>query len=283
MKNSSELEEFSDEPLEDDAGDIAGKAMRGIGLSSAELAQRLKASEKDIQKTISSGAPESLLAKIADALGLDASRLHAIATGKYTPKKISFPAGLHRIESLCGNMKVNCYLAFSDGAAALFDTGADPLKIFSFLEHNRLQLKEIFITHSHHDHICSLEEIIRKTGGRAHCPKGEPLPDTTPLAKGKSFFLGNLQIAPLSTPGHSPDGISYKIDGLPAPAAIVGDAIFAGSVGGIKSGYLAALDSIQKQILSLAEETILCPGHGPATTVGEQKIYNPFFPAPAGK
>ena len=78
---------------------------------------------------------------------------------------------------------------------------------------------------------------------------------------------------------HSKGAITYVISGLAMPVAIVGDAVFAGSMGGGGVSYEAALATNRKEILTLPDETILCPGHGPLTTVGEQKMHNPFFAA----
>jgi len=68
------------------------------------------------------------------------------------------------------------------------------------------------------------------------------------------------------------------IDGLDRPIAIVGDAIFAGSMGGGMVSYQDALQTNREKIMTLADDTVLCPGHGPMTTVGEEKKNNPFFP-----
>jgi glyoxylase-like metal-dependent hydrolase (beta-lactamase superfamily II) len=65
---------------------------------------------------------------------------------------------------------------------------------------------------------------------------------------------------------------------LETPVAAVGDVIFAGSVGGIRARYRQALEAIQTEVLSMAPETILLPGHGPVTTVAHEKAHNPFFP-----
>jgi glyoxylase-like metal-dependent hydrolase (beta-lactamase superfamily II) len=69
------------------------------------------------------------------------------------------------------------------------------------------------------------------------------------------------------------------VRGLARPVAIVGDAIFAGSMGGGGISYADALRTNREEILSLSDDTIVCPGHGPMTTVGEEKRNNPFFPA----
>ena len=93
--------------------------------------------------------------------------------------------------------------------------------------------------------------------------------------------MGSLSISARETPGHSEDGVTYVIANFPGnqpPAAIVGDCLFAGSMGrGFQSAKLLK-QKVQKHILRLPAETLLCPGHGPLTTVAQEKAHNPFFP-----
>ena len=93
-----------------------------------------------------------------------------------------------------------------------------------------------------------------------------------------TFSLGRLHIETRDTSGHSVGGTTYLIHGLDRPLAIVGDALFAGSVGGIKADYRASLKRISDNILSGQDGTVLAPGHGPLTTVIQEKTSNPFFP-----
>jgi glyoxylase-like metal-dependent hydrolase (beta-lactamase superfamily II) len=79
--------------------------------------------------------------------------------------------------------------------------------------------------------------------------------------------------------GHSPGGITYVVTGLERPVAVVGDSIFAGSMGGGAVSYSEAVKNNLEQILTLPPTTVLCPGHGPLTSVGEEKTHNPFLPS----
>jgi glyoxylase-like metal-dependent hydrolase (beta-lactamase superfamily II) len=97
------------------------------------------------------------------------------------------------------------------------------------------------------------------------------------LTSEERFELGELRIDLLQTSGHSLGGITYWVRGLQRPVAIVGDAIFAGSMGGGMVSYEDALRNNREQILTLLDTTIICPGHGPLTTVGQEKSGNPFF------
>ena len=94
------------------------------------------------------------------------------------------------------------------------------------------------------------------------------------------IHLGNLRITNRETPGHAEDGVTYVIGNFPEDApnvAIVGDCIFAGSIG---RGFISTdllKEKILEQIFSLPDDTLVCPGHGPFTTVGLEKENNPFF------
>jgi hydroxyacylglutathione hydrolase len=79
------------------------------------------------------------------------------------------------------------------------------------------------------------------------------------------------------TSGHSPGGMTFVVTGLSRPVAIVGDSLFAGSMGGGNVSYDDALRNNREKILTLPDETIVCPGHGPLTSVGKEKRDNPFF------
>ena len=92
--------------------------------------------------------------------------------------------------------------------------------------------------------------------------------------------LGSLRITNRETPGHAEDGVTYLIGnwGEDAPhVAIVGDAIFAGSIGRGNQSWDLAKQKVRENIFSLPPETLICPGHGPLTTVAEEKANNPFF------
>ena len=99
----------------------------------------------------------------------------------------------------------------------------------------------------------------------------------TPIEEEFKHSVDSLSLVAKHTHGHSVGGLSYVIDGLEKPIAVVGDAIFAGSMGGGMISYIDALRTNREKIMSLADDTILCPGHGPLTTVREEKQNNPFF------
>jgi glyoxylase-like metal-dependent hydrolase (beta-lactamase superfamily II) len=166
------------------------------------------------------------------------------------------------------------------GLAAAFDTGADCAPLVEEIKKRNLTLQDVYLTHTHVDHIMELDRLIEKVGGSVgvHVNEAEALEKAATFKPGVTFSLGRLHIETRDTSGHSAGGTTYLIHGLDRPLAIVGDAIFAGSAGGIKSDYRAGLKRIRDHILSAQDGTILAPGHGPLTTVIQEKTSNPFFP-----
>ena len=139
-----------------------------------------------------------------------------------------------------------------------------------------LQVRQILLTHTHGDHIFDLERVLEKTGAPVSTPAKEPLEGAKPFEEGATFACGSLQVSTLLTHGHSPGGTTFVLHGLEKPVAIVGDALFAGSAGGA-SAWKIALSNVAEKILTLAPETVICPGHGPLTSVALERTNNPFF------
>lgn len=266
-------------PLEDDFTDILSKAQRGRALDDVELANRAGISIEEWRSLKSGNLDESALAKAAAALGLNFPALRAIARGEYVPAPVPDIEGLRAFTTSHHGMSVNSYLVWDPASleAAFFDTGADAHPMLEAARTLGLAVKNIFLTHTHSDHIHALSPLREKTGAGVFVGEREPLDGAASFAPGTRFRIGGLDIRTLPTFGHSPGGTTYFIQGLARPVAIAGDAMFAGSMGGGMFSYRDALDTNRKNILALPEETILCPGHGPLTTVGEQKSTNPFF------
>jgi glyoxylase-like metal-dependent hydrolase (beta-lactamase superfamily II) len=150
--------------------------------------------------------------------------------------------------------------------------------MIAFAKERQLQINLIFLTHSHADHVADLQRLQAATGAPAYAGENEHFHGPQPFAPGKIFNLGGLKIETRQTSGHARGGITYVVTGLERRLAVVGDALFAASMGGGAVSYQEALRTNRKEIFSLPDDTILCPGHGPMTTVGEQKKHNPFYP-----
>src|SRR5215471_899405 len=269
-------------PLEDNVADIIGKAQRGLGISDSELAERARISSQTIRKLRDGDFDESALVRVAPILGLDGRALRELANSEWHPRKIEGFDGLKQFNTDYHGMAVNAYLVWNPTTrvALVFDTGGDSSEMVRFAKHHKLNVELILLTHAHPDHVADLPSLREETGADVFTPAREPVPGAEPIEEGKQFRLGDLHIDTRLTWGHSPGGVTYVVTGLARPIAIVGDSLFAGSMGGGNISYRDALQNNLEKILTLPDETIICPGHGPMTTVGEEKRHNPFF---AGK
>ena len=142
-----------------------------------------------------------------------------------------------------------------------------------------LSIEMIVLTHAHPDHVADLPRLREETGAEIFAPAREPIPGAEKIEEGRNFRVGKIDIEARYTWGHSPGGMTFVCTGLARPVAIVGDSMFAGSMGGGSVSYKDAVQNNLEKILTLSDETIICPGHGPMTSVGEEKKHNPFFAA----
>jgi glyoxylase-like metal-dependent hydrolase (beta-lactamase superfamily II) len=106
----------------------------------------------------------------------------------------------------------------------------------------------------------------------------EPVPGAELIEPGAEFRFSDLRINARLTRGHSPGGLTYVVRGLDRLVAVVGDALFAGSMGGGGVSWADALATNRREIFTFPDDTLVCPGHGPMTTVGQEKAHNPFYP-----
>jgi hydroxyacylglutathione hydrolase len=193
-----------------------------------------------------------------------------------------------------GPMGANCYIVADKvtNNAFLIDPGGEPDRIKGVLKKKGLNLKFIINTHGHGDHILGnsyfdvpvyvheLEKdfltdpdknLSGMFGFLLKVPKAIKL-----LEDGEKVLLDNLELEIIHTPGHTPGGISIKLDGV----VFTGDTLFAGGIGrtDLPAGDEEALfRSIKEKLFSLDDSVIVYPGHGPESTIGEEKRTNPFF------
>lgn len=265
-------------PLEDDYEDILQKAMKGWGFDLDTLTKRSGLSPQAVANALNGWVDEATVRILAPLLQLHADALLAIGKRTWEPIRKDV-TGLKGFSTPYKGMRVNAWI-FHDtnsGDAAIFDTGTDARLLLAHLHENNLSPRSLFITHTHTDHILALPALRRALPDLAVCaPAGEPLPSAIPLTADQSIQAGALRVETRSTPGHSPDGLTFLIPSGNQAIAFVGDALFAGSMGGAANNWEQATTAIRTQILSLPSDTVLCPGHGPATTVGEERLHNPF-------
>jgi glyoxylase-like metal-dependent hydrolase (beta-lactamase superfamily II) len=204
------------------------------------------------------------------------------------------------IEALTvGPLQMNAYLVTAgDGAAALVDPGDEPDRLLAAVEARGARLDHLVCTHGHFDHVAAAAAVQERCGLPLRCHAADvpiieampeiqagygfppsPVPRLDPsLADGGTLVLGGVELGIVHVPGHSPGHVALVGDG----AALVGDVIFAGSIGrtDLPGGDFATLAaSIRERIYTLPDATILHPGHGPDTSVGREKVSNPFVTA----
>jgi hydroxyacylglutathione hydrolase len=267
-------------PLEDNYADILSKAKRGLRLDLNDLSAKAGMAPAVTNQILSGSFDEPGVRALAAALNLHPDRLAAIGRTDYRPAEIPLMDGLSQFNTPYEDMAVNSYLVWdpSTRKGVAFDTGADCDDMLASIKEHKLVLELILLTHSHGDHVLELDRLKERTNAEAWIGEKEAIAGARPFAVGKTFQVGTLSIETRSTWGHSPGGVTYVVRGLSRTLAIVGDAIFAGSMGGGGISYKDALKTNRENILTLPDETVICPGHGPLTTVGEQKKVNPFFP-----
>ncbi len=268
-------------PLEDLFNDVLGKAQRGLALDDATLASRAGIGIDALRDTRSGVVNDAVLTSLAKPLSLHGASLVELARGSWYPEPVSVD-GLVQFNTVYHDMTVNAYVIWDPATkeAAAFDTGADAGPMIDFIQLNGLRLAHVFLTHTHPDHLLDLDRLSAIGAPAIHANTREPHANAISFEIGPqaAWQIGALRIEARSTWGHSKGGTTYVVTGLSRPIAVVGDALFASSMGGGMVSYADALATNRAEIFSLTDESIICPGHGPMTTVGEEKMHNPFYP-----
>ena len=275
--------------LEDEFGDVVAKARRGQEIAVAVLADRVGLTAGDIARIedYELVPAADTIERLAQALSLHPGKLQASAAQAFFPRH---PAGRSiagaQVEMMVlgSGFLMNGYIVgcAATGQAAVIDPGFDADKILQRLAASGLTVEQILLTHGHQDHIGALAEIGRATAAPARIHRGDlaltgSLADQIAgqLEEGEVVHIGKLRFEVRSTPGHTAGGISLVHEEM----AFVGDALFAGSLGGTRSAvnYRMQRQAVAEKLLALDANVALFPGHGPATTVGEEREHNPFF------
>ncbi len=269
-------------PLEDNFEDLLGKAQKGLKLSHEELAFQAGIPVASLSLLQQGQLLEGPLLQVAPLLNLHGDTLLALARKAWRPAAVSVPGLLHfNTYYEEHDMTVNHFIVFDPHtrSAAIFDTGTDPAPTLAAVAEHGLTVESIFITHTHVDHITVLPALrMAFPQAAVYCGRGENLPDAEPVDHGFASAIGSLKVGARETSGHAVCGMTYVVEGLEKPVAVVGDALFAGSMGGPRTSWDQALTHNRQRLFSLPGETIVAPGHGPLTTIAEEKAHNPFFP-----
>lgn len=258
--------------LYDTTADVIRKALRGLGMAPSQAAETCGLPEREVLAASRGPVSGEILEALAPALALDSKALARLSDFKPT---IPAADSIIRLELPFDDETVNAWLldAGKGGIPLLFDTGDGPNDVRSALDRFEVGAVHAFITHSHGDHtggLPGLKGILESLSGPEH---GDV------LRPGDRIQRGDLKVRVIGLPGHCPGALGFVVTGLTVPVCVTGDALFAGSIGGCAPGdpYRQALESLRKEVMTLPDETILLPGHGPATTVGSERKSNPFL------
>jgi hydroxyacylglutathione hydrolase len=274
-------------PIEDDFNDVINKAQRGLKIPDEQLAVEAGISLEELV-AVKRGAPVvETIRRVARPLRLSPRALETLALKAWYPEQPVFPHGFAMFNTyfphakISLDIRVNSYLVW-DGrtrTAAAFDTGANCSRMMEFIKTEKLVMLYVFLTHTHDDHIADLDRLACFSKATVWASEREPAPfhGSLRFKENATFNMGGVAIKALLTSGHSPGQTTYFVTGLSWPLAIVGDSLFAGSMGGSEDRYLEQYDNNLTKIFTLPRDTVLAPGHGPLTTVAQELKHNPFF------
>jgi len=201
-------------------------------------------------------------------------------------------------EFVLGAIQTNCYVVSCPETreAVIIDPGDHSPSLEHYIEEEQILVKYVINTHSHFDHTGGNKKLKELTGAQLliHQAEAGVLPqiatlasmfglqvdDSPPadafIAEGDEVTFGEVSLNVLETPGHSPGGVTLYADKV----AFVGDTVFAGAIGRTDlpgGSHSTLIKSIKEKIFALGDDTILYSGHGPKTTVAQEKLHNPFL------
>lgn len=268
-------------PLEDNFNDVINKAQRGLKISDEALAERAGVSLADLA-AVKGGEPlDPVIRRLARHLRLSPTALEALAHKRWYPQLPDFPKGFAVFNTPHEDMTVNNYLIWDPRTrlAAAFDTGANCQGLLDLLQTEELTLRYIFITHTHEDHVIELPRLAGETKAEVWASEVEPAPHpgAKTFKENAHFHVGSLAVKTLFTPGHSPGQTTFFVTGLSWPVAFVGDSVFASSMGGSPTHFADQYRNNKEKIFTLPRDTVLACGHGPLTTLAQEKQHNPFY------
>lgn len=268
-------------PLEDNFNDVINKAQRGWQISDEDLAQRAEVAAADLA-AVKAGQPiDAVIRRVARHLKLSPDALEVLTHKRWYPQLPDFPKGFAAFNTAWDDMTVNSYLIWDPRTrtAAAFDTGASCQAMLDLIHTEGLTLRYIFLTHTHPDHIADLPRLAAETKAEVWASELEPAPHpgAKTFKENAHFHIGALAIKTLYTFGHSPGMTTYFVTGLSWPIAFVGDSVFASSMGGSATHFADQFRNNREKIFTLPRDTVLASGHGPLTTLAQEKQHNPFY------
>lgn len=198
-----------------------------------------------------------------------------------------------------GLLQVNCYILGDEETmeAVVIDPGGDEDEILDALLSQSLKLKYIINTHGHFDHVDANQPLKEATGAKIVIHEldapmlnranealfftGKPMRPSKAdilIKEGDIITFGKYRLRTLHTPGHTPGGVSFVLEDN--PLVYVGDTLFAGSIGRTDfpgGDFDALIRGVREKLFTLGDHYVVYPGHGPVTTIGQERKFNPFF------
>ena len=272
--------------FEDGYSDILKKAMFGLGIGEAAASTRTGVEPSVIRNLLggASNPDQNALTALAGLLGLSPEKLVKFALNADLPRNVAIPPTLEIMASESSNC-ANTYIfrCQTSGASFIVDPGANAGGVAAMAKKDGAKPGGIILTHGHSDHtgaaldlsialnvpIMVLDREKEELAGASR---------VSFVAPGYAFKSAPFIVRFLHVPGHTAGHAVIVVQG--AGYAFTGDALFARSVGyASESGkaYSTLLSGVREKVLGLPWDTILCPGHGPITTVADEKALNPFF------
>ena len=274
-------------PLEDELGDVLDKALLRAGLTAEELAERAEVEAGRIRDVIdyqgSFSAAE--LGRMAKVLRLNPIGLTAVAGGHYPlPEIRGLPFCLYPLRTPHGIGVANGYIVADCAreAGLLFDCGSDADTLRRVWPARITGLHAVFLTHSETEHTGGLPEVRRRFPNvTVFGPRGLAVEGVIEPQDGATLAFDGFEVRVWQTPGHVESHFCYVVTarrtGTRAPLLISGDLLFAGSVGGSYFCAQRLATSLQRVLGGeLPGDTVVAPGHGPLTTIKNERAFNPF-------
>lgn len=278
--------------LEDEFCDIVKKARKGTGRTIAVVAETAQLRKEEWER-LEQGArapSEHEVQAMAQTLALKGEALTAVSIGGWVPQPSPEWVSSLVVTVLgdIGGYEVKGYVLIDPQTkqAVFIDTAYNAEAMLAVLEERHATLTGVCLTHGHMDHAGGLDRIVAEWPVPVYLGEGDfpLLPWKPPQASvvvpkdAQVLAVGDLMVECLATPGHTPGGYCYKVQSRGQALCFVGDTLFAGSVGGSNplSLYTDHLASVRRRVLQMDPDTVLLPGHGPPTTVNEERLMNPF-------